>query len=171
MLCSYSASWGEFKIFYIEGLGKLSKLLKLLYSRLLLFKTMSISMTSNGSSSLSSRSSKARSGQPTDIRDRDRSATAEHIYDLMLESCERLFENDIEQPSFEEQMRCMYGFKVGRVYTVSAYPYWHSSQEAYKIFTIDKLIGAIIKQVLYFQRYYNTIFHKWIIGTSSLVGP
>jgi len=48
----------------------------------------------------------------------------------MLESIERLFENDIEQHLFEDQMRSMFGIK-----------------EAYKLFTIDKLIGSIIKQV------------------------
>jgi len=31
------------------------------------------------------------------FKNRRVSSTAEHFYDLMLESCERLFENDIEQ--------------------------------------------------------------------------
>jgi len=48
----------------------------------------------------------------------------------MVESCERLFENDVEQQVFEDQMRYMFG-----------------SKEAYEIFAIDKLIGAIINQV------------------------
>ncbi|KAF8880058.1 histone deacetylase complex, SIN3 component [Infundibulicybe gibba] len=48
-----------------------------------------------------------------------------HYYDLLLESCERLFDNELEQPAFEDQMRLMFGTK-----------------EAYKIFTVDKLIGA-----------------------------
>jgi paired amphipathic helix protein Sin3a len=42
----------------------------------------------------------------------DRVAHAEHFYDLMLESCERLFDNEIEQHVFEEQMRYMFGVKV-----------------------------------------------------------
>lgn len=59
----------------------------------------------------------------------ERSANADHFYELMLESCERLFDNEIEQHAFEDQMRFMFGL------------------EAYKVFTIDKLVGAIIKQV------------------------
>ncbi|KAG5641578.1 hypothetical protein DXG03_004691 [Asterophora parasitica] len=59
----------------------------------------------------------------------DRAAAAEHYYDLFLESLERLFDNEIEQHAFEDQMRFMFG-----------------TREAYKTFTIDKVIGAIIKQ-------------------------
>jgi paired amphipathic helix protein Sin3a len=47
-----------------------------------------------------------------EMRNRHLSSTAEHFYDLMLESCERLFENDIEQQVFEDQMRYMFGVKV-----------------------------------------------------------
>ncbi|KAH7872040.1 uncharacterized protein C8R40DRAFT_522237 [Lentinula edodes] len=56
--------------------------------------------------------------------------TAAQSYDILLQNCERLFDNEIEQSAFEDQMRSMFGVK-----------------DAYKIFTIDKLIGAIIKQV------------------------
>jgi paired amphipathic helix protein Sin3a len=62
----------------------------------------------------------------------DNRMNAGHFYGLMLESCERLFDNELEQTAFEDQMRHMFGVK-----------------EAYKIFTIDKLIGVIIKQVSY----------------------
>jgi hypothetical protein len=48
----------------------------------------------------------------TIFKNRHVSSTAEHFYDLMLESCERLFENDIEQQVFEDQMRYMFGSKV-----------------------------------------------------------
>jgi len=68
--------------------------------------------------------------QLAEMKNRHLSSTAEHFYDLMLESCERLFDNDIEQQVFEDQMRYMFGIK-----------------ESYKIFTIDKLIGAAVKQV------------------------
>ena len=37
---------------------------------------------------------------------------ASHFYDLMLESCEKLFDNELEQASFEEMMRFMFGVKV-----------------------------------------------------------
>jgi paired amphipathic helix protein Sin3a len=39
-------------------------------------------------------------------------ANAEHFYQLMLDSCKKLFDNDIEQPAFEDQMRWMFGTKV-----------------------------------------------------------
>lgn len=68
---------------------------------------------------------------PNDMVDGpDKSANANHLYDWMLESCERLFDNEIEQSAFEDQMRLMFGIK-----------------EAYKLFTVDKLIGVFIKQV------------------------
>jgi hypothetical protein len=50
--------------------------------------------------------------QLAEIKNRHLSTTAEHFYELMLESCERLFENDIEQQVFEDQMRYMFGIKV-----------------------------------------------------------
>ena len=84
--------------------------------------------------------------QSAEIKNRQLSSAAEHFYDLMLESCERLFENDIEQQVFEDQMRYMFGIKVLTPY-MSEIDGLILSQEAYKIFTIDKLIGALIKQV------------------------
>ena len=65
---------------------------------------------------------------------------------MLLGLCERLFENEIEQNAFEDQMRSIFGVKV----CPSArhmYMTYHASQDAYKIFTVDKVIGAIIKQV------------------------
>ena len=35
--------------------------------------------------------------------------TASQYYELMLETCERLFDNQIEQLAFEDQMREMFG--------------------------------------------------------------
>ncbi|KAF8156921.1 hypothetical protein B0H34DRAFT_711197 [Crassisporium funariophilum] len=60
----------------------------------------------------------------------DVTASNGHYYEMMLASCERLFANEIEQHAFEDQMRSVFGTK-----------------DAYKIFTIDKVIGSIIKQV------------------------
>ncbi|KIK69789.1 hypothetical protein GYMLUDRAFT_34188 [Collybiopsis luxurians FD-317 M1] len=70
----------------------------------------------------------AKVAQPT--LDSERKLVGAHYYDVLLQNCERLFDNEIEQGAFEDQMRLMFGIK-----------------HAYKIFTIDKLIGAIIKQV------------------------
>lgn len=54
---------------------------------------------------------------------------AEHFYGHLLECCERLFDNQIDQATFEDTARYMFGMK------------------AYNVFTIDKVVGAIIKQV------------------------
>ncbi|KAH8992694.1 hypothetical protein EDB92DRAFT_541726 [Lactarius akahatsu] len=56
--------------------------------------------------------------------------TALQYYELMLETCERLFDNQIEQLAFEDQMREMFGL-----------------HDAYKIFTIDKVLASLIKHV------------------------
>jgi len=80
--------------------------------------------------------------------DDERFADAAHFYEFLLESCEKLFDNEIEVPLFEDQMRFMFGPRV----TFSSW--WFvpleadfNLQEAYKIFTVDKIIGSIIKQV------------------------
>ena len=39
-------------------------------------------------------------------------STNEHSYELLLESCELLFDNEVEQQVFEDQMRYMFGTKV-----------------------------------------------------------
>lgn len=52
-----------------------------------------------------------------------------HYYDYLLELCERLFEGEIDQNLFEESLRWMFG--------TSAYP----------MFTVDKLISQILKQL------------------------
>lgn len=38
--------------------------------------------------------------------------TASQYYELMLETCERLFDNQVEQLVFEDQMRKMFGLHV-----------------------------------------------------------
>ncbi|KAI0074966.1 hypothetical protein K474DRAFT_1773588 [Panus rudis PR-1116 ss-1] len=59
-----------------------------------------------------------------------RGADSAQFYELFLESCEKLFDNEIEQNAFEDQLRYMFGIKHG-----------------YKGFTIDKVIGALVKQI------------------------
>lgn len=41
----------------------------------------------------------------------------DYHYELMLQSCERLFDNEIEQSAFEEQMRSTFGTKVSMIYS------------------------------------------------------
>jgi paired amphipathic helix protein Sin3a len=54
---------------------------------------------------------------------------AEHYYEHLLDLSEKLFDNDIDASTFEEQLRYMVGIR------------------AYPLFTIDKLIGTAIKHV------------------------
>ena len=54
---------------------------------------------------------------------------AEFFYSHLLESLERLFDNAIDQVTFEDTIRYMFGMK------------------AYNVFTLDKVIGSLIKQV------------------------
>ncbi|KAH0834669.1 hypothetical protein J3R83DRAFT_10184 [Lanmaoa asiatica] len=110
----------------------LLRLLEVLYSRFLSFKNLAVSMANQPSQSTATTASKdiKTSTIPQFAQLDERMAHAEHYYDLMLETCERLFDNEIDQHGFEEQMRFMFGYR-----------------DAYRIFTIDKVLGAFIKQV------------------------
>lgn len=77
----------------------------MLSSRLSRFKSLSTSLSAdlNKASSLSSEA----------LEDASLAQyTAEYHYDLMLQACERLFDNELEQSAFEEQMREVFGSKV-----------------------------------------------------------
>lgn len=54
---------------------------------------------------------------------------AKNFYSFTLACCERLFANEMEVVEFEDNIRFMYDIK------------------AYIMFTIDKLVAAIVKQV------------------------
>lgn len=54
---------------------------------------------------------------------------AEHYYEHALDLAEKLFDGDLDQTTYEEQLRYMGGTK------------------AYPLFTIDKLISTVIKHV------------------------
>lgn len=77
----------------------------------------------------------------------------DHFYEILLDSIEKLFDNEIEQSTFEDLIRGMFGVEV----TILRFPLpllllrdvltFFFCQHSYKAYTIDKLIGAIIKQV------------------------
>ncbi|KAH9943527.1 hypothetical protein B0H21DRAFT_490302 [Amylocystis lapponica] len=109
----------------------LFRLLEVLYTRLHIFRGLTTKLASE-STALRKPNSLA-----VDMRAAvsllgldDKSANAAHFYDLMLDSCEKLFDNEIEPHVFEDQLRYMFGAK-----------------NAYKMFTVDKVVGALIKQV------------------------
>ncbi|KAG8924574.1 Transcriptional regulatory protein sin3 [Tulasnella sp. 418] len=54
---------------------------------------------------------------------------ATYFYEHTLDCCEQLFDGEMDQGTFEDHLRFMYGIK------------------AYPLFTIDKVVGSIIKQV------------------------
>ncbi|KAI0931347.1 hypothetical protein AcW2_000258 [Taiwanofungus camphoratus] len=51
------------------------------------------------------------------------------LYMYLLDACEKVFDNELDQATFEEQMRWFFGTK------------------AYHVFTLDRVITAIVKQV------------------------
>ncbi|EKM56381.1 uncharacterized protein PHACADRAFT_172101 [Phanerochaete carnosa HHB-10118-sp] len=109
----------------------LFRLLEVLYSRLHLFKDLAAETATEPSESYKSTPLADRLGMLADVTKLgDRVNDAEHFYELMLESCERLFDNELEQGAFEDQIRYMFGIQHG-----------------YKMFTIDKVAGAVVKQV------------------------
>ncbi|KAK0433825.1 uncharacterized protein EV420DRAFT_1481708 [Desarmillaria tabescens] len=85
-------------------------------------------------------------------------ANVSHFYELMLESCKCVFDNEVEQAAFEEQMQLMFGVK-----------------EAYKIFTNNKLIRSIIKQVqVILANDVNEVLYRerwWYESKGGLLSP
>ena len=47
------------------------------------------------------------------LRDRSAEDNEEALYQYMLEACEKLFMNELDQATFEENMRWFFGTKVG----------------------------------------------------------
>lgn len=93
----------------------MSRFCQVLYSRFLFFKNLAMSMANRppkGTAATTASKDIKMSTVPQFVQLDERIAHAEHYYDLMLESCERLFDNEIDQHAFEEQMRFMFGYKV-----------------------------------------------------------
>ncbi|KAI0088979.1 hypothetical protein BDY19DRAFT_947034 [Irpex rosettiformis] len=106
--------------------------LELLYSRLHLFKTVAARVANEPRLVPKPNTPLAETlGLLADVSKLgDRMKDAGYFYEMLLTSCEKLFDNELEQHVFEDQMRYMFGI-----------------EHSYKIFTVDKLIGAIIKQI------------------------
>lgn len=85
----------------------------MLYSRLHLFKNLTKEMADRNNDPFEPNPSSIRSTIQADLAKLgNRLDQSTHYYDLMLESCEKLFDNELEQPAFEEMMRYMFGLKV-----------------------------------------------------------
>lgn len=64
----------------------------------------------------------------------------EAYYLHLLEQCERLFDNEIDSSTFEESLRLMWGIK------------------AFPLYTVDRMVSAIIKHVGCFPSSIVTVF-------------
>ena len=90
----------------------MDRVYQVLYSRFLFFKNLAALMANQPSKSTTTATASKAPTIPQLAQLDERISHAEHYYDLMLESCERLFDNEIDQHAFEEQMRFMFGYKV-----------------------------------------------------------
>ncbi|KAF9469764.1 histone deacetylase complex, SIN3 component [Collybia nuda] len=120
----------------------LLRLLQLLYSRLLMCKEIGSQHASEKHATLLANPIAVELGldepngpssvlaQTMDVLG-DRGATndANVVYMYLLNACEKLFDSDLDQATFEEHMR------------------WFFGNKAYQLFTLDKLITALVKQV------------------------
>ncbi|KAJ7762381.1 histone deacetylase complex, SIN3 component [Mycena maculata] len=67
--------------------------------------------------------------QPLGAKDAGNGAPPNVVYMYLLDACEKVFDNELDQATFEEHMR------------------WFFGEKAYHLFTMDKLITALVKQV------------------------
>ncbi|PFH52285.1 hypothetical protein AMATHDRAFT_74340 [Amanita thiersii Skay4041] len=120
----------------------LLRLLQLLYSRLLMCKEIGAQLAAQKHTSLMANMVAIELGlddpngpsavlnQTMEVLgDRGASEDANVVYMYLLNACEKLFDNELDQATFEEHMR------------------WFFGNKAYQLFTLDKLITALVKQV------------------------
>ncbi|KAG6845379.1 hypothetical protein H0H87_010488, partial [Tephrocybe sp. NHM501043] len=120
----------------------LVRLLQLLYSRILMCKEIGAQHAAEKHTSLLANRVAVELGldEPNGpsavleqtieiLDDRGASGHANVVYMYLLNACEKMFDGDMDQATFEEHMRWFFGTK------------------AYHLFTLDKLIAALVKQV------------------------
>lgn len=102
---------------------------QLLYSRLDTMKQAAKALESTKSASALANTAYTTFGKANPRFSGQEAPTSEFIYDSMLELCEKLFGSEIDQPTFEDGIRALFG------------------NQAYHIFTIDKLLSSLVKTV------------------------
>ncbi|KAL0951709.1 hypothetical protein HGRIS_008384 [Hohenbuehelia grisea] len=120
----------------------LLRLLQVLYSRLLMCKQIGLEMAAQKHRSLFANPTAVELGLddpngPSAILAQAMEAMGEQdgvdgqnvVYMYLLDACEKLFDAELDQATFEEHMR------------------WFFGNKAYHVFTLDKLIVALVKQV------------------------
>ncbi|KZT07953.1 uncharacterized protein LAESUDRAFT_698018 [Laetiporus sulphureus 93-53] len=106
------------------------RLFETLYSRLHRFKVLAQKLASEPVPPHKPNPTAVDLGILNDFSLYNRQPNPAHFYVIMLGACEKLFDNEIEQQVFEDQLRMMFG-----------------PRDAYKLFTIDRVVGSVIKQV------------------------
>ncbi|KAF9024116.1 hypothetical protein BDZ89DRAFT_955044 [Hymenopellis radicata] len=119
----------------------LLRLLQLLYSRLLMCKEIGQALAAQKHAELLANPVAVELGlddpngpatllkQTMDILSERAKDDTNVVYMYLLDACEKVFANELDQVSFEEHMR------------------WFFGNKAYHLFTLDKLITALVKQV------------------------
>ncbi|KAJ7082535.1 histone deacetylase complex, SIN3 component [Mycena crocata] len=122
----------------------LLRLLQLLYSRLAMCKAIGARLADEKHASLLANPVASTLGlddpagppvvlaqtiQPLGAKDATSGGPPNVVYMYLLDACEKVFDNELDQTTFEEHMR------------------WFFGEKAYHLFTMDKLITALVKQV------------------------
>lgn len=106
------------------------RLIQILYSRLLLCKTIAADLAEQKKQPINPVAIKLGLAEPEsqNFGVENGENPARHYYDHLLALCERLFDQEIDQATFEETLRLMF------------------SNKAYIMFTVDRVVSAIVKQ-------------------------
>jgi paired amphipathic helix protein Sin3a len=81
------------------------------------------------------------------LRDCSAEDNEEALYQYMLEACEKLFMNELDQATFEEHMRWFFGTKVGGQLRHGMGSLTLPCPQAFLLYTVDKIVASLIKQV------------------------
>ena len=81
------------------------------------------------------------------LRDRGAEGNEEALYQYLLEACEKLFMNELDQAMFEEHMRWFFGTKVSGTLVSSSVTTSLTLYKAFLLYTVDKIVASLIKQV------------------------
>ncbi|BGP46609.1 hypothetical protein JCM10450v2_002456 [Rhodotorula kratochvilovae] len=101
-----------------------------IYHRLLAFKQLAADLAAAGATARRLNPLGVKLGISTPISAVDTGDNpAEHYYEHLLDLAEKLFDGDVDQQTFEEQLRYMAGIR------------------SYPLFTLDKLVSTVIKHI------------------------
>ncbi|GAA5851400.1 hypothetical protein JCM9279_001054, partial [Rhodotorula babjevae] len=101
-----------------------------IYHRLLAFKQLSADLAASSASARRLNPLGVELGLSTPVPVVDTGDNpAEHYYEHMLDLAEKLFDGDVDQQTYEEQLRFMAGIR------------------SYPLFTLDKLVSTVIKHI------------------------